>query len=280
MSTYAIGDLQGCHEELLELLDEINFDKNKDQLWFVGDLINRGPESLKTLRFVKKLGASAITVLGNHDLHLLAIANGQEQYMHSGDTLEEILAAPDKGELLTWLRQQPLAYQHKDLGFTMIHAGLPPQWETGQACEYAKEVETALVADNFKEYFANMYGNQPDQWSDDLQGWERLRFITNCLTRLRYCDADGRLNFKEKLAPGKQAKDLHPWFEIEYRKSRNDKLIFGHWASLRDYEIDYEALNVFPTDMGCVWGGRLVAFRLEDESFFSVPSRQEVKLEK
>jgi len=278
VATYAIGDLQGCYDELIALLDTINFDKNKDQLYFVGDLINRGPDSLKTLRFVRQLGTSAMTVLGNHDLHLLAIANGQEQYLHPGDSFEDILNAADKDTLLTWLRKQPLIHQHKEPAFTILHAGLPPQWETGQAYEYAKEVEAALNADDCKKYFAEMYGKQPDIWSDKLEGWERLRFITNCLTRLRYCDAAGRLDFKEKQAPGTQAPGLHPWFEIEHRLSRKDKIIFGHWASLRDYKQDYKALNVYPTDMGCVWGGDLLAFRLEDERLFSVASRQKARV--
>jgi len=242
VATYAIGDLQGCYEELIALLDKINFDANKDQLCFVGDLINRGPDSLKTLRFVRQLQANAITVLGNHDLHLLAIANGQTQHRHSGDSLEKILNAPDKDALLVWLRQQPLIHRHEELDFTLLHAGLPPQWQIDQACEYAREVETALSSDKVTDYFAHMYGNQPALWSDKLDGWERLRFITNCLTRLRYCDATGRLDFKEKQAPGKQAKGLYPWFEIEHRRSRSDKIIFGHWASLRDYKQDYKSV--------------------------------------
>ncbi len=278
MATYAIGDLQGCYEELIDLLDKINFDAAKDQLCFVGDLVNRGPHSLKTLRFVHALGANAVTVLGNHDLHLLAIAAGQEKYMHTGDTLAEILDAPDKDALLSWLGRQALVYQHEELKFTLVHAGLPPQWEVGQAREYAREVEMALTADNHKEYFAHMYGRQPAQWSERLDGWGRLRFITNCLTRLRYCDATGRLDFKEKLAPGRQAAGLFPWFELEQRASRHDKIIFGHWASLREYKFDYKAFNVYPTDRGCVWGGSLAALRLEDERFFSVASRQGIRL--
>ena len=274
MATYAIGDVQGCYEELIALLDRINFDARKDQLCFVGDLVNRGPDSLKTLRFVRQLGANAITILGNHDLHLLAIANGQAQYRRPGDTLAEVLHAPDKDTLLTWLRKQALIHRHREPEFTMLHAGLPPQWHTDQAYEYAQEVETALSSDNCKEYFAHMYGDRPARWSDKLSGWERLRFITNCLTRLRYCDIEGRLDFREKRAPGKQAKGLYPWFEIAHRLSRDDKIIFGHWASLRNYKQDYKALNVYPADMGCVWGGNLLAFRVEDKKFFSVASRQ------
>jgi bis(5'-nucleosyl)-tetraphosphatase (symmetrical) len=275
MSTYAIGDIQGCHLELLSLLDEINFNANKDRLWFTGDLVNRGPNSLETLRFVKQLEDRAITVLGNHDLHLLAIANGQPQYMHKKDTLEDILAAEDREELLTWLRQLPLLHQDKELGFTLIHAGLPPQWTLEQASAYALEVEKVLAGDNYLEYFANMYGNTPDIWSEDLKGWDRLRVITNYFTRLRYCDLSGRMEFKEKTSPGNQPTPYLPWFEIKNRFSRDQKLLFGHWAALRNYEIDYKLHNVYPLDTGCLWGGELTALRLEDEKWFSVPSKQE-----
>lgn len=273
MSTYAIGDIQGCQQELLALLDEISFDDN-DQLWFTGDLVNRGPESLQTLRFVKQLEDRAITVLGNHDLHLLAIANGQPQYMHKGDTLDAILKAEDRDELLFWLRNLPLFYEDEGLGFVLIHAGLPPQWTIDQARAYAREVEAILAGDNYLEYFANMYGNTPDLWSEDLQGWDRLRVITNYFTRLRYCDAEGRMEFKEKSSPGKQSAPYQPWFEIACRLSRPQKLLFGHWAALRNYEINYKKQNVYPLDTGCLWGGELSALRLEDEKWFSVPSRQ------
>ncbi|MBT7952182.1 MAG: symmetrical bis(5'-nucleosyl)-tetraphosphatase [Gammaproteobacteria bacterium] len=275
MSTYAIGDIQGCQQELVSLLDEINFNENKDRLWFTGDLVNRGPNSLETLRFIKKLGDSAITVLGNHDLHLLAIANGQSSYMHKGDTLKEILQATDKDELLGWLLQRPLFHQDKSSGFIMVHAGLAPQWTIAQASALASEVESVLRGDNYTEFFAHMYGNTPDTWSEKLQGWERLRVITNYFTRLRYCEPDGKMNFSEKNTPGKQAAQYQPWFEIENRRSANIKLVFGHWAALRNYKIDYLTYNVYPLDTGCLWGGDLTALRLEDEKWFSVPSLQE-----
>lgn len=275
MGRYAIGDLQGCYLELLDLLDAINFDEGKDRLLFAGDLVNRGPDSLKALQFVKQLGDSALTVLGNHDLHLLAIANGQEKYMHAGDTFTDVLNASDKDELLSWLRQQPMLHRDSELDFTLVHAGVAPQWQLSQAVDYAQEVESCLRSDNFHEYFAHMYGNQPAQWSEKLRGWKRLRVITNYLTRLRFCDEQGHMVFKEKGIPGSQPSTALPWFELGGRKSRNDKIIFGHWAALRDYEQDYKRLKVYPIDMGCVWGGNLVALRLEDEKIFSVPSRQQ-----
>ena len=274
MSTYAIGDIQGCQQELLELLDRINFDPSADRLWFTGDLVNRGPASLETLRFVKQLGDRAVTVLGNHDLHLLAIANGQEQYMHGGDTLGEILAAEDRSELLDWLRQLPLLHQDGSLGFTMVHAGLAPQWTIKEAAGLASEVEAVLRSNHYLEYFAHMYGNKPDNWSGKLAGWERLRVITNYLTRLRYCDEQGRMDFQEKRGPGTQPPSLKPWFEIENRESRRERVIFGHWAALRAYEVDTEKYRVFALDTGCLWGGTLTALRLEDLEYFRVPSRQ------
>ena len=274
MSTFAIGDLQGCFDELMDLLEEVRFDPAADRLWFTGDLVNRGPQSLACLRFVWDLGDIAVTVLGNHELHLLAIGNGQPQYMHAGDTLDEILEADDCAEMLDWLRGLPLIHRDGQTGFTMLHAGLPPQWDLAAALHYAREVEEVLQGPGYRDYFANMYGNEPAAWSDDLSGWERLRFITNCFSRIRYCSADGRLNLEEKGAPGNQPEAVLPWFEVAARKTRPDKIIFGHWAALRDYPQDYGRFNVYPLDMGCVWGGELVALRLEDGQYFSVPSRQ------
>ena len=274
MSTFAIGDLQGCYDELMDLLDLVRFDPGKDRLWFTGDLVNRGPQSLACLRFVRDLGDKAVTVLGNHELHLLAIGNGQPQYLHAGDTLDEILAAHDRAELLDWLRHLPLIYRHEQSGFTLLHAGLPPQWRLDQARDYAAEVERALRGAHYRDYFANMYGNEPALWSARLRGWERLRFITNCFSRIRYCCADGRLDLREKGVPGNQPEAALPWFEVAARKTRSDKIIFGHWAALRDYPQDYGRFNVYPLDMGCVWGGELAALRLEDERYFSVPSRK------
>lgn len=274
MSTYAIGDVQGCQQELLLLLEEINFDADHDTLWFTGDLVNRGPNSLETLRFVKSLGDRAVTVLGNHDLHLLAIANGQQQYMHKGDTLEEILAADDRGELLSWLRKLPLLHHDEKLGFVMVHAGLPPQWTIEQAKMLAREVEDVLDSNSYVEYFSNMYGNEPDNWTDSLSGWERLRVITNYFTRLRYCDKDGRMDFREKRMPGTQTAPFIPWFETENRLNSEQGILFGHWAALRNYPVDSKKFNVYSLDTGCLWGGTLTALRLEDMRYFSVPSQQ------
>ncbi len=281
MSVYAIGDLQGCFDELEALLDKINFDENNDQLWFTGDLVNRGPKSLECLRFVKNLGKNAVTVLGNHDLHLLAIANGQKEQLRKADTLDSILSAPDKDDLLNWLKQCPLLHHDIDLGYTLIHAGLPPQWDLEQANECANEVESVLTSKKYKEFYATMYGKKPDTWSDELTGWDRLRFITNCFTRLRYCASDnGCVEFKEKGPPGTQAKPYVPWFEATKRKSKDLKIIFGHWSTVHLGNIsNFSIYNVYPLDTGCLWGGELTAIRLEDEEWFSVPSRQQRKFD-
>lgn len=272
MATYVIGDLQGCYLELLELLDVINFDDKKDRLWFTGDLVNRGPLSLECLRFVKK--NNFITVLGNHDLHLLAVAADKAK-LRRKDTLDEILNAPDRDELLDWLLQRPLSHQDKKLGYTMVHAGVSPQWEIGQAISCAGEIETLLRGGRGDKFFSKMYGDSPDIWSEDLQGWDRYRFITNCLTRIRYCDPEGRLTLKEKGPPGTQATPYIPWFTVEQRKTRHDKIVFGHWATIRlGKQLDFISSNVYPLDGGCVWGGELLALRLEDETIFQVPSKQ------
>ena len=277
MSTYVIGDIQGCYRELLDLLDEINFDATNDELWFIGDLINRGPESLKVLRFVKQLNENTIVTLGNHDLHLIAVAN-KRQNKKNKDTLDEILAAPDREELMTWLRQQSLIHIDHDKGFTMVHAGLVPQWDLQQTTEVAQEAEAILKSDAFHDFLDVMYGNQPDQWSDDLEGHDRIRFIINCLTRLRYCSKSGRMDFKCKGAPGSEPKGIHPWFCIKNRKLKKEKILFGHWSTVSLGDIDdFGIYNVYPLDTGCVWGGTLTAIRLEDETWYSVPSQQQKK---
>lgn len=231
MAVYAMGDIQGCYAELMALLEKIQFDASADQLWFTGDLVNRGPESLRVLRFVRELNErtpnAAITVLGNHDLHLLAVAAGKSQ-QHRSDTLDEILDAPDRDILLDWLRHQPLLHHDAALGVTLIHAGLPPQWTLAEAQQYAAEVETVLQSEQHAEFFAHMYGDQPNRWQDDLTGWDRLRFMTNCFTRLRYCDANGRLEMQAKGAPGSQAAGDMPWFEVAGRQSSENQFVFGH----------------------------------------------------
>ncbi len=263
MAIYAIGDVQGCFAELRELLDVLKFDPARDRLWFTGDLVNRGPESLNALRFVRNLGDRAVTVLGNHDLHLLACVFGKRR-PHRKDTFDDVLRAPDRDELLDWLRRRPLVHRDPALGCTLIHAGLPPQWDIAQAQLLAREVESMLQSSKIAKFMEEMYGNEPAQWSEGLRGWERLRFITNCLTRMRYCDKNGRLDLSEKSAPGRQKKGLLPWFTLPGRRSAEETLIFGHWATLRLNGIDYRVHNVHGIDTGCVWGGALTALCLDD----------------
>lgn len=258
MAVYAIGDVQGCYDELLALLERIAFDPAADRLWFVGDLVNRGPQSLQALRFVQGLGHSAQCVLGNHDLHLLAVAAGHERCGRH-DTFQDVLMAPDRDELLDWLRRLPLLHHDGATGFTMIHAGLPPQWDLAQARACAAEVEAVLRGPAYGEFLMQMYGDEPLIWSDALSGVARLRFITNCLTRLRFCDAEGRLALHEKGPPGSQPAPYLPWFEAPNRKSRDLNIVCGHWSALREYA----AQGIHALDTGCVWGGRLSALRLD-----------------
>jgi bis(5'-nucleosyl)-tetraphosphatase (symmetrical) len=257
MAIYAIGDVQGCYDELQHLLKIINYKPDHDQLWFAGDLVNRGPKSLETLRFVKQ--HASVTVLGNHDLHLLAGAT-DKKYRRRKDSLDDIFDAPDCDKLLHWLRQQPLLHTDKTSGYTMVHAGIPPQWDVQQAQGLALEVETMLRGDSYTTFFEHMYGNQPDIWSDDLAGWDRLRFITNCFTRLRYCSEEGHLALDEKGPPGSQGYGLQPWFTWQHRNSREAKILFGHWSTLGAYDGD----NVHALDTGCLWGGKLTALKLSD----------------
>lgn len=274
MSTYAIGDIQGCYKELLDLLDKINFDQTNDRLWFTGDLVNRGPQSLDTLRFVKALGENAVVTLGNHDLHLLAVASHHAK-KRTDDTVDEIINAPDWSQLRDWVRKLPLLHYEKVSSFTLIHAGLSPNWDMQQARDLALEAENALRSENYVDFFAQMYGNSPDQWSDDLTDWDRLRVIINTFTRLRYCDDSGRLAFKEKGPPGTQKEPYQPWFTIPARKTKYKKIIFGHWSTIYLGNIkNFQQYNVYPVDTGCLWGGPLTAVRLEDETWFSVPSQQ------
>lgn len=265
MTSYAIGDIQGCLNELHRLLEHIDFDPAEDQLWFVGDLVNRGPDSCGVLRFIKGLGDRAITVLGNHDLHLLAVAEGHMKYAKH-DNLQDVIGAEDSPELLHWLRHLPLMHHDAQLGLSMIHAGLPPQWDLPTARACANEVETVLQGPDYVHFLEHMYGNLPDIWDKDLKGIERLRFITNCFSRLRYCDEQGRMALDEKGPPGSQPANCLPWFDIEDRRSRNDTIIFGHWSSLGFVNRN----NVYGLDTGCLWGDSLTALRLEDHQTFSI----------
>lgn len=258
MATYAIGDVQGCYDELRKLLELIEFDLANDRLWFVGDLVNRGPHSLEVLRFVKGLGDAAVTVLGNHDLHLLAVAHHNPMHRDKDHTLEHILEANDRDELLDWLRLQPLMHRDEGLGYCMVHAGLPPQWDIPTALARAAELEAVLRGPGFHDFLHDMYGDNPDCWTDSLQGIDRLRFITNCFTRLRYCTPEGKYKLREKGPLGSQPEGYLPWFDLPNRVSRDERIIFGHWSTL-----GYQAHNnVWSIDTGCLWGGSLTALRL------------------
>jgi bis(5'-nucleosyl)-tetraphosphatase (symmetrical) len=257
MATYAVGDIQGCYTELRQLLDRIGFDPVADNLWSVGDLVNRGPDSLSVLRWFKALGDRAVVVLGNHDLHLLALAAGNDKHAKKS-TLDEVLSAPDREELLDWLRHRPVMHVDEKKRFAMIHAGLPPQWDLAQARACAAELETELRGPGYRDFLLAMYGNQPDLWSPDLAGADRLRFITNCFTRLRYCDPEGRLLLNEKAAPGLQSDGAIPWFKVPGRATRDDRIVAGHWSTL-GYVAEH---NIWALDTGCLWGGSLTAVRI------------------
>ncbi len=263
MARFAIGDVQGCAAELRSLLLALKFSADRDQLWFVGDLVNRGPQSLECLRLIRALGENAVVVLGNHDLHLLACTFGSQLLDKPGDTLKEILHAPDREPLLQWLLERPLAFQDPAHGELLIHAGLVPQWTVAQTLALAAEVHRALCAAP-EDFFDHMYGDQPDQWHEDLAGADRLRFIVNVLTRLRVCTAAGQVALKAKGAPSRSATRpgtpaLLPWFEVPGRASRAARIIFGHWSTLGFVN----AHGVIGLDTGCVWGGSLTAVNLD-----------------
>lgn len=260
MPTYAIGDVQGCFDELQQLVQRLGL-RRSDRLWFVGDLVNRGPKSLEALRYVRDLGDQAVVVLGNHDLHLVSQFEGFER-TRSDDTFADVLHAPDARALVDWLRTRPM--MHVEGGYAMVHAGLLPQWSIGRASLLAREVETALAAPDYRDFLKNMYGSKPDQWADNLAGWDRLRVIVNAMTRLRFCTPQGRMDFQAKgkaAAPG-----LVPWFETRHDE---ETIVFGHWSALGLRKEE----KLAALDSGCVWGGRLSAMRLEDRALFQVPCR-------
>jgi len=259
VAIWAIGDLQGCLESFQRLLDRIKFDDRNDTLWLTGDLVNRGPDSLGTLRLVYQLSPSIVTVLGNHDLHLLAVAANQGAGLRRGDTLEDILGAPDRDELLAWLSSRPLFHHDPVLRTALVHAGLPAEWTVAEAQRYAAEVSAAIASDG-PDFYAQMYGNDPDRWSVTLSRTERLRFTVNCLTRLRMVDSSGRALFKFKLHPRLAPAQSVPWFSVPTRRSRRTRVIFGHWSTLGYYEDD----SVVGLDTGCVWGRELTAYRLDE----------------
>ena len=285
MATYAIGDLQGCCQALERLLHRIAFDAAHDRLWLVGDLVNRGPDSLGVLRRVRTLGDAATVVLGNHDLHLLAVSIGARKAGKS-DTLDEVLAAPDADELLDWLRHRPMAWR-ASIGASMagpngprdtlmVHAGVLPAWTSDDVLARAAELEAALRARHWKATLAALFGNEPDRWSDSLRGAERLRVIVNALTRLRLCSAEGRMEFTSKDAPatwrveGDAPPGFMPWFEVPNRATRQSRLVCGHWSTLGLVLTD----RLVALDTGCVWGGALTAVRLEDHAVFQVACPQ------
>jgi len=267
MATYAIGDVQGCLDELEALLATCAFDARRDRLWFVGDLVNRGPASLEVLRFVKQLGQCATVVLGNHDLHLLCVAEGFAT-PRPDDTLGPVLAASDCGELLSWLRRCQL--MHVEGKLVLVHAGLLPQWTVAHALELAHEVENALRGSNYRELLANLYGGDPAEWNDSLAGADRVRVIVNAMTRMRFCTSDGKMEFRAKGGLQSAPPGYGAWFVAPRRMSADSTVICGHWSALG---LRIEP-GLFALDSGCIWGGALSAVRLEDRRLFQVPGPQ------
>jgi len=265
MATYAIGDIQGCFHAFQSLLSRLKFNKAQDQLWLAGDLINRGSGSLAVLRWCYEHQANIKTVLGNHDLHALAVAHGIRP-AHRSDTLQAIIDAPDADELLTWLRHQPLMVSND--AYVMVHAGLLPQWEIRDALACAKEVEAALQSENYRVFLREMYGNKPKVWRDDLTGINRLRIITNAMTRMRVCTQAGELNFDFKGELIDVPLGYMPWFDVSTRKNQESSIICGHWSALGLHQ----RANVHALDTGCLWGGKLTAMCLETKAITQVPS--------
>ena len=261
MATYAIGDVQGCYDELQALLANIKVSA-RDRLWFVGDLVNRGPKSLEVLRFVRDLADQAVVVLGNHDLHLVTHHEGFAK-PRDDDTFTDVLDAPDRRALVDWLRARPMMHVEGD--YVMVHAGLLPQWPIERALELAREVEAALSGREYRAFLANMYGGKPDQWREDLKGWDRLRVIVNAMTRLRFCTPEGKMDFQAKGA--RAPKGYRPWFDL--RPKEKQRLICGHWSALGLKVTE----RIAALDSGCVWGGKLTALRLEDRTLHAVPCR-------
>jgi bis(5'-nucleosyl)-tetraphosphatase (symmetrical) len=269
MALYAIGDIQGCHAEFCELLDLIGYSAASDRLWLTGDLVNRGPDSLAVLREVKALGDAAVTVLGNHDLHLLTVAAGHRN-THRDDTLSPILEAHDRDELLDWLAHRPLAVREHDM--LMVHAGVLPQWTVTQVLALAREVETVLTGPASESFLRVLYGDEPHAWDDDLHGADRLRVVVNALTRLRFCSAEGHMEFREKRGARHAPPGFAPWFAHPNRRTGDALVVCGHWSTL---ELML-APNVMMLDSGCLWGGSLTAVRLPDRRVYQVPSRSPV----
>jgi bis(5'-nucleosyl)-tetraphosphatase (symmetrical) len=259
MAVYAIGDIQGCGAAFDALLTKLSFRPSRDRLWLVGDLVNRGPDSLGVLRHVIALGRSVTCVLGNHDLHLLAVVAGKRD-LGNADTFGDVLGAPDAGEIVDWLRRRPLMHYDAATKHVLVHAGLPPEWTVSQARAQARAVETLLRGRNWRASLRTMYGNEPSAWSHKLDRDEQRRYTINALTRMRYCDRRGRLELRESGPPGSQPKGLTPWFDFPDRRSRDVHIVFGHWAALGLLRRK----DVTGLDSGCVWGGCLTAVRLDE----------------
>lgn len=264
MATYAIGDLQGCFEAFKELLVAVAFNPARDRLWLTGDLVNRGEDSIGTLRWCMDHDDQLVAILGNHDLHLLAVAEGFVP-PHRNDTLAEILDAPDRDEVLDWLRRRPML--HRENGWLMVHAGLLPEWSPAQAEVLARALEATLRGPGYRDFLARMYGNEPRRWDDSLAGQDRLRLIANAMTRMRYLHPNGEMEFQHKCPPREAPEALLPWFDLPGRRSRAETVIFGHWSTLGLVNRP----DVVALDTGCLWGGRLSAIRLEDRQVFQVP---------
>lgn len=258
MTQYVVGDIQGCYEPLAQGLEALGFDPEQDTLWCAGDLVNRGPDSRATLRLLKQLGASCRVVLGNHDLHLLAAYYGQRD-MKARDTAREILEAADCDELILWLRNQPLIQRDDERQILMVHAGIPPIWTVDQSCQYAAEVETVVRSDTASRFFRHMYGDTPNCWSDELSEWERLRVITNYLTRMRFVGPCGELEFASKGDPDSPPDGFQPWFKYPNQLDHY-QVLFGHWAALNGRTQDAQFVGL---DTGCVWGGSLSFYSID-----------------
>ena len=262
MAVYAIGDVQGCYPELQRLLEKLRFDPAVDRLWFCGDLVNRGGESLATLRLIRSLGEAVTITLGNHDLSLLAIAQRRpEAQSKVNPELREVLFAEDAPELIAWLRQQKLLHHDEALGWTMVHAGLAPSWTLRQAQKIAQEVERELSGPQHGRILKNLFGNRPAGWINRLQGVERWRAAINTMTRMRYCDVNGRIDFEGKGIPGTQKPGMYPWYEVPGVRRRESRIVCGHWSALGRFA----GLGIYAIDTGCVWGGQLTALRLDAE---------------
>lgn len=268
MADYAIGDIQGCYESFRQLLEKIHFDEKTDRLWFVGDLVNRGPQSLEVLRFIKNLAVKPRITLGNHDLYFLARLFTDLKHSNSDDTLHALLCAPDRYELGHWLRGQSILYHDMSLNIVMCHAGIAPNWTLTQAKALAKELESALQGAQYQNFLAHMFGHHPQYWSPHLTGNDRLRVICNYFTRMRCCNAQGHLELHYKGSPLTAPQGLYPWYAVPHRTEIEADIVFGHWAAL---EGKCPHPKIYAVDTGCLWGGPLTALRLQDKYLTAIP---------